>query len=78
MARKITIREVKRMTRQIAVDESDMLKIADALNAAAAFFEFRDRMNAQVHLASEVRFSPLASEVMAASERVNLLLEVGE
>jgi hypothetical protein len=58
----------------ITIDESDLLKISDALKAAANYFEHRERMNAQLHLASEVRWSPLASEVMAARDRASELL----
>lgn len=56
--------------------KADLEKLLDTLNHAADFFEHRDRMNAKVHLATEVRFSPLTSEVLAARDRVvNLVLE---
>ena len=58
------------------IEQSDALKISDALQAASAFLEARDRMNAQVHLAREVRFSPLTSEVVAARDRLGLLLGI--
>src|SRR3990172_4523909 len=60
----------------VNIEQSDALKISDALQAASAFLEARDRMNAQVHLAREVRFSPLTSEVVAARDRLGLLLGI--
>lgn len=54
---------------------SDLEKIQDVLEASKKFFKRRDEMNAEVHLAREVRYSPLTVEVMAACDRVRTLLE---
>ncbi|MCL4866986.1 MAG: hypothetical protein KJZ47_13910 [Gemmatimonadales bacterium] len=56
------------------VHTSDAQKILDALDRAAAFFSHRDEMNAAVHLATQVRYSPLTSEVEAARDRLRALL----
>jgi hypothetical protein len=57
------------------VDRSDLLKILDVLKANENFQYNRDKMNAAVHLAREVRFSPLTTETIAARERLEKLLE---
>lgn len=59
---------------KIEVETSDLEKIADALGAAHRFFLNRDTMNAAVHLAESVRYSPLTSTVEAEVERVAALL----
>ena len=51
----------------------ELEKVADALAAAHRFFLNRDTMNAAVHLAGSVRYSPLTSEVEAALEAVTRL-----
>jgi hypothetical protein len=48
---------------------SDLSKIADALREATGFFKKRDEMNAAVHLAHDVRYSPITHTVEAAYER---------
>ena len=58
----------------IPVDESDLLKLRDVLAGNVQFHSNRDRMNGAVHLAKEVRYSPLTSETMSAYDRVNALL----
>jgi hypothetical protein len=62
----------------IQIDTSDLHKIGDALAAASAFFEYRDRMNGTVHLAAQTRFSPITSVVQAEMDRVRTLLEAQE
>lgn len=57
------------------VHQSDLEKVLDALKNAAEHHVYRDRMNGSLHLAKEVRFSPLTSELIAARERVEALLE---
>lgn len=57
------------------VSRSDLEKILDTLVAAKRFFEHRDKMNAEVHLAREVRFSPLTTETAAQCDRVRAMLE---
>lgn len=61
----------------IAVDRSDLEKVRDVLKDAARFHEFRDRMNAAVHLATEVRWAPLTSQLMAERDRAERMLEEG-
>jgi hypothetical protein len=56
------------------VHRSDIEKVLDALIHAAEHHVYRDRMNGSLHLAKEVRFSPLTSELIAARERLEKLL----
>lgn len=56
------------------VDKSDLLKIRDALQAATEHHIARDRANAKLHLAHEVRYSPLTSTLMAANERLAVIV----
>ena len=58
------------------VHRSDLEKVLDALRNAAEHHIYRDRMNGSLHLAKEVRFSPLTSELVSARERVEALLAV--
>ena len=58
----------------IEIDKSDLLKILDALKGNEEFHTNRDRMNGVLHLAKEVRYSPLTSETIAARERLEKLL----
>ena len=60
---------------KIEVDSSDLLKIEDALIRAESFFRFRDKMNGSIHLATEVRYSPITSVVEAARDRCRDILE---
>ena len=60
---------------KIQIESSDLLKIRDALRNAYDFFQLRDRMNAQVHLAQNVHFSPLTSIVGAEWNRCVEILE---
>lgn len=46
---------------KIEVEQSDAQKILDALLANSAYHEMRDKANANLHLAKEVRFSPLTT-----------------
>ena len=57
------------------VDKSDLLKILDVLKGNEEFHVARDEMNGAVHLAREVRFSPLTSVTIAARERLEKILE---
>ena len=59
-------------TRTIQV--SDLQKILDALESTKSFLELRDEMNARMHLAPNIRYSPLTSAVEAAHERLRTLL----
>jgi hypothetical protein len=61
----------------VTVDTSDLEKVQDALIAAANFFVKRDEMNGSVHLAAQVRYSPLTSTVLAERDRVIALLLAG-
>jgi len=56
------------------VDSTDLVKIKDVLQRASTFFRRRDEMNAEVHLAREVRYSPLTNEVSAALDRLTDIL----
>ena len=56
------------------VDASDLWKVHDTLRANETFHRHRDEMNGAVHLAREVRWSPLTSETIAARERVEAIL----
>lgn len=58
----------------ITINKSDLLKILDALKGNEEFHRKRDEMNGAVHLAREVRYSPLTSETIAARERLENLL----
>jgi hypothetical protein len=58
----------------VNIHESDLLKILDALKNNEEFHRHRDLMNGAIHLAREVRFSPLTSETIAARERLELLM----
>lgn len=62
------------MKSEIVVTRSDLEKIADALVAAHRFFLNRDTMNASVHLAEQVRYSPLTSKIEAEVERISEIL----
>lgn len=57
------------------VQRSDLEKILDTLVAAERFFKRRDEMNAEVHLARDVRYSPLTSATAAQCDRVRTMLE---
>lgn len=56
------------------IHRSDAEKILDAITHAAEHHVYRDRMNGSLHLAKEVRFSPLTSELITARERLEKLL----
>ena len=58
------------------VDDSDLRKVCDALSANEAFHRHRDLMNSAIHLAREVRFSPLTSETIAARERIESMMQM--
>jgi hypothetical protein len=57
------------------IHESDLLKIMDSLKSNEGFHRHRDLMNGAIHLAREVRFSPITSETIAARERLESLLK---
>ena len=59
---------------KIEVEQSDLEKIQDALKGATTFFRRRDEMNAAVHQAETVRYSPLTSTTEAELDRVTALL----
>jgi len=56
------------------VDRSDLYKIWDALLASNEFLKRRDEMNAVLHLAKEIRYSPLTTETMSAVQRLETIL----
>jgi len=57
------------------IDKSDLLKVLDILKANEKFHRNRDLMNGSIHLAKEVRFSPITSETISAVERMEQLLK---
>ncbi len=57
-----------------SVDVTDLEKIYDALASSLIFFKRRDEMNAEVHLAREVRYSPLTATVEAELERLGTII----
>lgn len=57
------------------IDKSDLLKILDALKGNEEFHRARDHMNSVLHLAREIRYSPLTTETIAARERLQKLME---
>jgi hypothetical protein len=57
------------------IQTSDLEKILDTLERNRNFLKRRDEMNAEVHLAREVRYSPLTVETMAQCDRVRTMLE---
>ena len=58
------------MADDLIVEEAGLRKVLDVLRENESFHRHRDQMNGAVHLAREVRFSPLTSETIAARERV--------
>jgi len=59
----------------IEVAKADLLKILDVLKANEKFHRNRDNMNASIHLAKEMRFSPITSETISAVERLENLIK---
>ena len=59
----------------VDIHKSDLEKILDVLNRNEMFHRHRDAMNGELHLSSEVRFSPLTSETISARERLEQLLK---
>jgi len=57
------------------IDKSDLLKILDVLKANEEFHRHRDKMNSAIHLAKEIRFSPITSETISAVERIEKLMQ---
>lgn len=60
--------------RGIVVDPSDLQKVLDVVERALQHHALRDESNAALHLAAQVRLSPLTSELGAASDRLRALL----
>lgn len=58
---------------KVQVELSDLQKIEDALSEAYTHHYHRDRMNATLHLAKEVRFSPLTSMLSSELDRVRAI-----
>lgn len=59
------------------VSYSDLYKIQDALVAAKRFHVARDEMNAGVHLAENIRLSPLTSTLSAECDRIEKIITTG-
>lgn len=58
----------------IEIEKSDALKIYDAIQCADLYFRKRDEMNASIHLAHPVRYSPITSKVAAGLDRLFTIL----
>jgi len=56
------------------IDKSDVQKILDVLIMNEEFHIHRDKMNGAIHLAKEVRYSPITSETISAKERLEKLI----
>ena len=69
------MQENKHQKRMIEITLSDFQKITDILKKAHDHHDFRDRMNAILHLATEVRFSPLTSELESNYIRAKEILQ---
>jgi hypothetical protein len=54
----------------VAVDETELRAVRLTLDMVEEFIRRRDEMNALIHLAAEVRYSPLTLEVIHARELV--------
>lgn len=52
------------------IDLVDLLKIKDALQECVKHFRLRDEMNSTIHLAKEVRYSPITTGAEAALVRL--------
>lgn len=63
---------------KLEIDSSDLDRIADAMAAALRYHRHRDAMNAELHLASETRYSPLTSELEGAQERIARIRAQGQ
>lgn len=76
-ARRVARRSLTLQKRSFKVDvhRSDLEKVLDTLVVAAEHHVFRDQMNGRLHLAKDVRYSPLTSELLAARDRVDALLK---
>jgi hypothetical protein len=57
------------------IDKSDLLKVLDVLKGNELFHKSRDIMNGALHLAKEVRYSPLTTETINAVERLENLIK---
>ncbi len=60
------------------VDVADLYKIHDVLYNAYDHHKHRDISNTKLHLAAEVRISPLTSELEAQLNRVKDIIQHGE
>ena len=61
-----------------AVSISALEKIHDALELNVTFHKRRDEMNATVHQAAQVRYSPITTTTEAELERVKAILRGAE
>lgn len=56
------------------IERSDLEKISDVLHATTSFHKSRDEMNAVLHLAETVRYSPLTTRLDAECDRIDTIL----
>ena len=59
------------------IDKNDLFKIQNILKDNWLFFRSRDQMNAKLHLAKEVRYSPLTNATGVALGRINAIIDKG-
>ena len=60
---------------EFRIPESDFHKLIDPMRQAYRFHKKRDEMNAELHMAPTVRFSPLTSELEAALDRADHIIQ---
>ena len=58
---------------ELRIWDSDWHKIIDAMRRAYRYHKKRDEMNAELHAAPHVRYSPLTSELEGAIERADTI-----
>jgi hypothetical protein len=62
----------------ISIDESDALKIYDALAQATTHHKLRDECNARLHMSQCIRYSPLTTALDAQCDRLGRILKEAE
>ncbi len=62
---------------KLLVEESDLAKVMNILVRNVGFHTYRDKMNAELHMSREVRYSPLTSETQCEVDRLNSIMSDG-
>lgn len=60
--------------KKIEIEGSDLSEISAVLDKAATMLTLRDKMNAVIHLAGEIKISPLTEAVMNANNKIRSIL----